>query len=723
MSTKVEIGVMQKFLVTEVTEVGRNIFVQLDTPEAYQVQDLSREIETHISKVKDTLSTFEPGTRCYARASDGVLYRALIVNRKTSLSATVYFTDYGNSETVETSSVYPPTGDYFTLPSQALCCLLGDFVPNQSNWTDVISDILVEKLVNQEVYGVFRSRSSEPHPYQNAVLQDKEEYPSYNVTLYQDETGAVSYSQMLVEAGLGQFAICSENVGVGVAAKVYVAFADSPGRFWLQLSQNSPKLDVITEMLSDEGITSSLKPLPRESIFPGVACCSVFVEDGVFYRAQVIEVRGSKVEVQFVDYGNSTTVTTNDLFELPSTLSSAAAQAIQCCLEGVRPLKKDWTVESCDVFSNGTLNIELDAQFVDELMPEVFTVVLRNPGIGSTISEMLVSSGSAQSSEPTSILGELPKAPPKTPPVLQLPTEFMSQQMEVGLSYSVSVPYVESPSVVWGQLSSFEQKFQEMTLKMASRFRDSSSIPGLKTPVPGQPCAAQFADDSQWYRCRVEEVDTPSNRARVIFVDFGNTQIVKFSELKQLPSEFILLPVQAISFSMHGLEPADGRGVWPAQTMSSFMNMTSSGVLQCDIVELDGDGYPAVRMRDDQGKDVGEELVRRGLARWKEGGRRSRSYQQSRPSRDSSSEINTRGSGSRDGSTRGSEINTRGSGPRDSGKHQLLSQFHSKPLSPLHTGTEPPHPNKHPGYPTLTLEVGKTYKLAVTYCSKISTFS
>ena len=110
------------------SEVGRNIFVQLDTPEAYQVQDLSREIETHISKVKDTLSTFEPGTRCYARASDGVLYRALIVNRKTSLSATVYFTDYGNSETVEMSSVYPPTGDYFTLPSQALCCLLGDFV-------------------------------------------------------------------------------------------------------------------------------------------------------------------------------------------------------------------------------------------------------------------------------------------------------------------------------------------------------------------------------------------------------------------------------------------------------------------------------------------------------------------------------------------------------------------------------------------------------------------
>ena len=57
--------------------------------------------------------------------------------------------------------------------------------------------------------------------------------------------------------------------------------------------------------------------------------------------------------------------------------------------------------------------------------------------------------------------------------------------------------------------------------------------------------------------------------------------------------------------------------MWPAQTMSSFMKMTSLGVLQCDIVELDGDGYSAVRMRDDQGKDVGEELVRSTL----EGGR------------------------------------------------------------------------------------------------------
>ena len=70
MSTKVEIGVMQKLLITE---AGRTIFVQLDTPEASQVQDLSREIESHILELKAAHVNFEPSSRCYARASDGVL--------------------------------------------------------------------------------------------------------------------------------------------------------------------------------------------------------------------------------------------------------------------------------------------------------------------------------------------------------------------------------------------------------------------------------------------------------------------------------------------------------------------------------------------------------------------------------------------------------------------------------------------------------------------------
>ena len=750
MSTKVECGVVQKLLVTEVTEAGK-MFVQLDTPEAYQVQDLSREIETHVSERNETLTNFEPGSQCYAQASDGVLYRALLVNLTTSTSANVYFVDYGNSEEVETSKIFPPTGNFFELPTQALCCTLGDFIPAQSKWSDATYSFLVENLLNQEVYGMFRSPSSNDHPYKDAVLQDTDGYPCYNVTLYQDETAEVSYSQLLVATGLGQQAICSESVRVGQSDKVFVAFSDSPGCFWLQFSSSTETLDSISTSLSDTTVISTLPSLAQDAIFPGVACCTLFVDDGAYYRAQVIEVgRGGKVKVQFVDYGNSTTVSTGDLFALPPSLCSIPAQAIQCCLDGVRPMKKDWTPESCEVFTNETVNIKLDAQFVDEFTPEVFNVVLCNPENGQTVSELLISSGCAKSSNPTPLISESPptkliQAAPQTTPPTALPTDYTTLTMEVGRTYEVSVPFLESPSVVWGQLIKYQSEFTSMMSKMALIFKNASAIPGLKDPAPGQPCAAQYPEDKQWYRCKIEAIDKPSKRAQVQFVDFGNAEIFTLSSLKQLPAELLKLPSQAVSFSMHALTPSDGGQVWSSETMSSIFKMTSSArVLQCNVVELDGDGYPAVRLRDSQERDVGEQLVRSKLARWKEEERKSRSYQQSRPSKDASTrgsgsrDSSTRGSGSRDSSTRGKDDSPRGSESRDSSRTTLPTQplprslrhqtnpeqssYPSKALSPIHTGTGPaPQPKSH-HFSTQQLEVGQKHKVTVVFVESLQDF-
>ena len=318
--------------------MGKISFVQLDTPEAYQVQDLSREIEGHISEQNSGQMNFEPGSKCYARASDGVLYRAFIVNRATTNSVTVYFADYGNSEVVEISNIFPPTGNYFDLPTQALCCTLADFVPTQLKWTEQISDLLIKNLINQEVYRIFRSQSSIAHPFQSALQGDK--HACCSVTLYQDEGGESSYAEMLVSSQLGQFAVCSENVAVGMEEKVCVSFSDSPRRFWLQFSSGNSTLELIGDTLADDTVISALQPLSQDAIFPGVAYCTVFDEDGAYYRAQIIEIgRSGKVKVQFVDYGNSTTVSSSSLSVLPLKLCSIPAQAIQCCLEGVRPVK------------------------------------------------------------------------------------------------------------------------------------------------------------------------------------------------------------------------------------------------------------------------------------------------------------------------------------------------------------------------------------------------
>ena len=324
--------------------------------------------------------------------------------------------------------------------------------------------------------------------------------------------------------------------------------------------------------------------------------------------------------------------------------------------------------------------------------------------------------------------------------------------MEVGETYDLTVTFLESPSVVWGQITKYQSDFSAMMSKMSALFKNISAIPGLKVPAPGQPCAVQFSADKQWYRGRIEEIDNPSKRARVIFVDFGNTDILKLSYLKQLPAELLFLPTQAVSFSMHCLAPADGGKVWSVETIQSLHKLTSSGVVQCAVVELDSDGYPAVRLRDASGSDVGEELVRSKLASWKDG-RKSRSYQQNRPAALHS----TRGSGFRDGSTHGSgshDGSTRGSGSRDGStcgggsgdsntrdssslgsrratppKHsphqsQQQSPFHTSTKSPRGTRTGPTPPRQHESqqYVPQHLEVGQQYALPVVHVESLSDF-
>ena len=143
--------------------------------------------------------------------------------------------------------------------------------------------------------------------------------------------------------------------------------------------------------------------------------------------------------------------------------------------------------------------------------------------------------------------------------------------MDVGESYELTVTFMESPSVVWGQLSKFQQYFAAMMSKMTSLFKNISAIPGLQDSAPGQPCAAQFSADKQWYRGKIEAIDDPTKTAKVVFVDFGNPNIFKLSSLKQLPPQLLVLPMQAVSFSMHDLAPADGGKVWPVTSQTSFL--------------------------------------------------------------------------------------------------------------------------------------------------------
>uniref|UniRef100_A0A674E0Y2 ATP-dependent RNA helicase TDRD9 n=1 Tax=Salmo trutta TaxID=8032 RepID=A0A674E0Y2_SALTR len=76
------------------------------------------------------------------------------------------------------------------------------------------------------------------------------------------------------------------------------------------------------------------------SLYPNLLCLAPFSEgdeQGLYYRAKILHVRGSSVEVFFLDYGNTTLVSCSCLRELPADIMAHPLQAQEFRISGMHP--------------------------------------------------------------------------------------------------------------------------------------------------------------------------------------------------------------------------------------------------------------------------------------------------------------------------------------------------------------------------------------------------
>nr|CAD7260952.1 unnamed protein product [Timema shepardi] len=179
-----------------------------------------------------------------------------------------------------------------------------------------------------------------------------------------------------------------------------------------------------------------------------------------------------------------------------------------------------------------------------------------------------------------------------------------------GTTEVVVVTHVKSPGDFYVQrtsdrahLSASESQFN----KLGSMGKPPSHI--MKNGV----YLVQYLADMKWYRGRVQSIIKKSDKdesALILYIDFGNTEVVPKSRLRCIPLHIVSSPGMALRCSLFGLKPSNDDWTLESKTMFAqmvdgsevlmvIMSYDNGGVYEVDLCSLPGSrGDVPVSLRD-----------------------------------------------------------------------------------------------------------------------------
>ncbi|PSN43927.1 hypothetical protein C0J52_03669 [Blattella germanica] len=336
-------------------------------------------------------------------------------------------------------------------------------------------------------------------------------------------------------------------------------------------------------------------------IHVGTLCCARY-NDGVYYRARVTDVSEvameEKISVQFIDYGNSEKVRVRDIRLLDgegitNPLATVPEQATDFFLVGVFPFDGAWNESSLSIVRQlihyEEVKCVLAGQLSDKKLLRVF---LNNEDLSDILIARQVCASVTISKQQNVIENYFKLAPPPTPPpiyfnvpppghpppqrllmnvpqtlplsslstvranqqmTVPVPVEtvkiFTSPKLEEHSEHMVYVSFVED-----GPLS-FAVQLQDAVETLSSIMNEINHLP-LVSPtqplMPGSVCLGRFTEDQSL--CRAVVMAVLDDKCKLYYVDFGNSEILPYTEIYELPQRFINPKVMALRFALSGLK-------------------------------------------------------------------------------------------------------------------------------------------------------------------------
>lgn len=473
---------------------------------------------------------------------DNNWYRARVLQNY-GKSVKVFFIDYGNTETVALENVRVAPDYVLSIPALSTKCVVVDCTPLGGEWSED-----EKKKVNMMLHSVeltCEMISIDKTDPNNEVL---------HVKLYTSDT---PNTPIFVRPATGKSqTLQQQKLLIGRDYEVFVSYVDNAKKFWVQLKIQENELH---SLMTDIGACFAEDlPTTGDIVNPvnGQVCVACFSDDGAFYRGIVQNIQGDSCEVFFVDYGNKEKKLTSELFTLPQALCSLPAQAILCSYKGDVSLVEDKLHE-----------------LVGEEGPSILRAVSgsQNTGYIVEIDDIEKSLGRAVSHGATAGA----KSAQTSKEATKQWHSYSSVTMQVDRKYDVTLSHAEHPGNFYVQLIENAKDLDNL-MQGVDSFANSSDK--LSNIYQGCPCLAKFSDGC-WYRAEV--VDIAAGKITVVAVDFGFTEVLPPTFLRNTEAGLNGKPAQAVQCCID-VSRTD-TSVWTVSDMDRFTSLAEKNALVAKV--------------------------------------------------------------------------------------------------------------------------------------------
>ncbi|XP_023213664.1 uncharacterized protein LOC111616493 [Centruroides sculpturatus] len=510
-------------------------------------------------------------------------------------SANVFCVDYGCFENVLLKDIKVLKPEFLKVPMQILKCNSQGIQAKESSWNE--EDISLFKNMTQDkcFLAQFLNKHSE-NTYSVTLLSvnalteanvNKEFLKTgHDIKEPQDSAPSLKLPYSLSV----QTDIPHAIIKIGDRLEITVTWVFTVERFYCQLTSYSSDFEEM--MVSVQKTYSKMQELEAVIEKPNVDlyCVAQFSEDKAWYRAKIVYVEGNKIGVRYIDYGNEEVVGRKRIKYILPQFASLPIQAIKCQLNGIKCLDYKVNEDLVQKYFAGKIMCTFNS-FIDD----IYVVDLESNG--KSISQLLIRDRLASPSDDY------------IPPTSEEPVRitFLNADLshKINKSMDVLISYVESPYKFWCQLLDDSEKLDEITNSITTYYNElSDDSENLTQFQINTLCIAKYTVDNEWYRAVIKSCD--ADQAEVMFIDYGNSDIVPLSQIKVITEDLSNIPAQAVECSLHEIPPSLSE-----DEQKKFVDFTSENEIKMIINKCNADGTLVVTLltsSETEEINVGEKL-------------------------------------------------------------------------------------------------------------------